>query len=273
MALFIRLHPKGGMSEIITPGKQFCKIMLMNSMGLNVMDRDDDFQTNQYSFTGLSEIYDAFMQDISGAAEIPATRLFGRSPAGMNATGESDLINYYDKIAQLQESKMRPMLEKLLPILCMSVFGEVPDDIEIEFNPVAETSEEQRANLIQQSSSAILSVFQGGLISQRTALKELRQSGTALNMWNNITDEDIENAESDVMSGEQESDMSAMMAGMGNLPTDEENAGNEAQEASGEQVEGVEANESTGQSDNAASAENKSSRRAADSHWWRRNKR
>lgn len=40
--------------------------------------------------------------------------------------------------------------------------------------------------------------------------------------------------------------MSAIMAGMGNLPTDEENAENEAQEASGEQVEGVEANEGAG---------------------------
>lgn len=112
----------------------------------------------------------------------------------MNAAGESDLINCCDKIAQLQESDLRPVLEKLLPIMCMSVFGRVPDDIDIEFNPVAETGEEERANLIQQSSGAILQVFQGGLISRKTALKELRQSGVAYNMWSNIADEDIENA-------------------------------------------------------------------------------
>ena len=71
---------------------------LMNSMGMNVMDKDDDFQTSSYTFTGLSEIYNDFMEDIAGAPEIPATRLFGRAPAGMNATGESDMKNYYDKM-------------------------------------------------------------------------------------------------------------------------------------------------------------------------------
>ncbi len=197
---------------------------LMNSMGVNVMDKEDDFQTNSYTFTGLSEIYNDFMQDIAGAAEIPATRLFGRSPAGMNATGESDLTNYYDKVAQLQESKLRPVIEKLLPVMCMSVFGKIPDDLDFDFNPVCETSEEQRSALIQQSSGAIVSVFQSGLISQRTALMELRQSGVALNMWSNITDEDIENAETETNpQGEEEGgDMGGMMGMMGGEEGEEE---------------------------------------------------
>ena len=187
---------------------------LMSNMGLNVMDKEDDFQTSSYTFSGLSEIYECFMNDIAGAAEIPATRLFGRSPAGMNATGESDLKNYYDKVSQLQEAKLRPIIEKLLPIMCMSVYGAIPDDIDFDFNPVSDTSEEQRSALIQQSSGAIVSVFQSGLISQRTALKELRQSGVALNMWSNITDEDIENAETDTNPQGEEGGMDDMMGGM-----------------------------------------------------------
>lgn len=168
---------------------------LMSNMGMNVMDKEDDFQTNQYTFSGLSDIYDAFMCDIAGAAEIPVTRLFGRSPAGLNATGESDLSNYYDRIAQLQEAQLRPVFEKLLPVMLMSTFGVIPDDWDIEFNPVSETSEQEKANLVKQSADAVVSVFQSGLISQKTALKELRQSGMAYGMWSNITDEDIENAD------------------------------------------------------------------------------
>ena len=60
-------------------------------------------ETHSYSFTGLSDIYESFMMDMAGAAEIPATKLFGRSPQGFNSTGESDLRNYYDMIASLQE--------------------------------------------------------------------------------------------------------------------------------------------------------------------------
>ncbi|MFP3681974.1 DUF1073 domain-containing protein, partial [Pseudomonas sp. SIMBA_041] len=65
------------------------------------------------------------MLDISGASEIPVTRLFGRSPAGMNATGESDLQNYYEVVQQQQESTLGPILDKLLPIICMSEFGAI----------------------------------------------------------------------------------------------------------------------------------------------------
>ena len=113
---------------------------LMSNMGLNVMDKDDDFQTSSYTFTGISDVYELFMADISGAAEIPATRLFGRSPAGMNATGESDLRNYYDKVKQLQEARLRPVLEKLLPVMCCSVFGAVPHDLNFDFTPLRDVS-------------------------------------------------------------------------------------------------------------------------------------
>lgn len=177
---------------------------LMSNMGLNVMDKDDDFVTNQYTFSGLSDVYELFMMDVAGASEIPVTRLFGRSPAGMNATGESDLRNYYDKVRQQQEAQLRPALEKLLPILCMGTWGMLPDELTFDFNPVRDTSDEERASLIQQAANAINSVYQSGIISQRTALKELRQSGATYGMWSNITDEDIENADDGTMPDQGE---------------------------------------------------------------------
>ena len=193
---------------------------LMNSMGLMMMDKDDDFSTTSYTFSGLSDVYELFMQDISGAAEIPATKLFGRSPAGMNSTGESDLTNYYDMISQLQEGQLRPILERIMPVLCLSVWGAIPDDLDFEFNSVRDISDEDRASLIQQMSGSINSVFQSGIISQRTALMELRQSGEPLGMWDNITDEDIDNADDVAGGGEEGGDMgddpmAAMMGAMG----------------------------------------------------------
>lgn len=177
---------------------------LMSNMGLNVMDKDDDFITNQYTFSGLSEVYELFMMDVAGAAEIPVTRLFGRSPAGMNATGESDLRNYYDKVRQQQEAQLRPALEKLLPVLCMSTWGVVPDELTFDFNPVRDTSDEERASLTQQATTAINTVYQSGIISQKTALKELRQSGATFGMWSNITDEDIASADDGTMPDQGE---------------------------------------------------------------------
>lgn len=175
---------------------------LATSMGVQVMDKDDAMESHQYSFAGLPELYRLFMLDVAGAAEIPATKLFGMSPEGMNATGESDLTNYYDSIKQKQETTLRPILEKLLPIMAMSAWGAVPNDIQFEFNPVRNSSDQERANLVQQTSASIISAFQSGLISQQTALRELRRTESYTSMWGSITDEEIETAENQTDMGE-----------------------------------------------------------------------
>ena len=95
--------------------------------------------------------------------------------------------------------------------MCISVWGMVPDDLDFDFNPVRDTSEQERANLIQQGSAAIVSVFQSGLISQKTALKELRQSGATYGMWSNITDEDIDNADDQSDAGMDELGMGGLL--------------------------------------------------------------
>ncbi len=51
---------------------------LRTSFGLQVLSKEDSFENHPYSFSGLSDIYTEFMMDMAGAAEIPATRLFGK---------------------------------------------------------------------------------------------------------------------------------------------------------------------------------------------------
>lgn len=168
---------------------------MMNSQGMQIMGKEDGFETQQYTFAGLSDIYEMFMLDVSGASEIPVTKLFGRSPAGMNATGESDMANYYDSIEEKQEASLKPILDRLLPILCMSEFCAIPDDLDFEFEPVRRPSEEEKKTIATQIATSVAEMFNAGIISQKIALKELRESARATGMWNNITDEDIERAD------------------------------------------------------------------------------
>ena len=184
---------------------------MMSSQGMQIMGQKDQFTTHQYSFAGLSDIYEMFMLDISGAAAIPVTKLFGRSPAGMNATGESDMANYYDSIEEQQEATLRPMLERLLPIMCLSEFGAIPDDLDFEFEPVRRPSEEEKKNILTQTSSSIATLYQAGVISQKIALKELRESSRATGMWNSITDDDIDRADADFGMGGEPPDMMATL--------------------------------------------------------------
>lgn len=121
---------KTGMTDLLSLGdtqlqQDFHNVMqtinwMMNNSGLTIIGKDDEFDSKQYTFTGLNDVYESFMLDIAGACEIPVTRLFGRSPAGFNATGESDLTNYYDSIEEKQEAYLAPILDKLLPVIALS---------------------------------------------------------------------------------------------------------------------------------------------------------
>lgn len=176
--------------------------ILMSSFGINIMSSQDAFETHQYTFSGLSDVYQNFMLDLAGACNMPATKLFGRSPEGMNATGESDMQNYYETVQQSQETTLSPVLDKLLPIMCMSELGAIPDDLDYSFNPIRTPDDKEVAELVDKKSTAITNVYNAGLISQRVAMKELKQLGDSTGMFTTITDEDIDNADDSLHTGE-----------------------------------------------------------------------
>ena len=168
---------------------------IMSNMGIYVMDKDDDFATEQYSFSGLNDIYESFMLDVAGACEMPVTKLFGRNPAGFNATGEGDLTQYYETVEEKQETFLQPVLDKLLPIIFMSTMGSVPEDLDWEFNPCMSVSSKDLADLAQSMASPVFDAFNAGLINKSVALRELKQQSDKTGMWSNITDEVISQAE------------------------------------------------------------------------------
>ena len=138
---------------------------LRTSFGLQLLSAGDTYENHPYSFSGLSEVYEAFMMDMAGAAGIPATRLFGRSPEGMNATGESDLKNYYELIGQMQERHLRPALERLLPVMALSCWGFVPEKLEIQFPSLMTTSPREEAEIRARNTDSLIRAVQAGLLT------------------------------------------------------------------------------------------------------------
>ena len=181
---------------------------IMNNNALMLLDEKASYKSHQYTFSGIGEVYDRFMMDVSGACGIPVTKLFGRSPAGMNSTGESDLQNYYDRIEGDQQTQLLPVLEKLIPIIFISAIGAVPDDLQIVFNPVRRPTNDEKSDLGAKQTTAVVEAFTAGLISQQTALRELQQSSDMTGMWSNITDDIVEKADTETqLMGEEVPDI------------------------------------------------------------------
>lgn len=172
--------------------------MWQSNEGMTLMDSRDAFETHQYSFTGLDNLLMQFGQQIAGATGIPLVRLFGQSPAGFSATGESDLSNYYDNINQQQEGRMRTPLQTLLEVVSLSVMGKpLPDSFKFDFASLWQIDEKTKADVANTVVDAVTKVEESGLISRKTALKELRQSSEVTGIFSHITDEEIEDADDD----------------------------------------------------------------------------
>jgi len=164
--------------------------------GMTVMDKNDTFETTNYTFTGLPDVILQFGQQLAGASQIPLVRLFGQSPAGLNSTGESDLRMYYDGINAKQEAALRPGLTVLVHVMWRSFFGRAaPKDIEFTFVSLWQMSAKDKAEIGKLNTETILGAYEAGVTDRATSMKELRASSGDTGLFSNITDDQVEEAE------------------------------------------------------------------------------
>lgn len=123
--------------------------------GMLLLDANETFEQKTQTFAGLPDVMDRFAQAVCGAADIPMTRLFGRSPAGMNSTGEGDLKNYYDMIRVKQELEITPALANLDEVIIRSALGSRPEEIHFTWIALDQPSEKERVEMGKISADTI----------------------------------------------------------------------------------------------------------------------
>lgn len=166
--------------------------IMENNFGTRVINKGDAIHNTQYTFTGLPDVYDRVMMDVAGAARTPVTKLFGRSPAGLNATGEADLQNYYDYIDGLRETEFRAVIERLLPVMALSAWGMIPDDLSIDFPPMWTPDAKEIAEIAERKSGSVIVAYQNDLLDAATAMQELQNLEEETGLFGKISNDDIE---------------------------------------------------------------------------------
>ena len=124
--------------------------MARNLLNTIAIDTEDKYQVFNIPITGISNLLDNFGQYICALTGIPFTVLFGRSPAGLNSTGNGDLENYYnDVVGKIQKRTLKGPLEKLIKTLQLSKNGPTKgielDNWTIKFNPLWSPSDKEQA--------------------------------------------------------------------------------------------------------------------------------
>lgn len=129
-----------------------------------LMDKEEEYEQKNASFAQLPEVAQVFMQLLSAVADIPMTRLFGMSPAGLNATGESDLRNYYDSLKTFQTTDLDGELEYLNEALIRSALGSRPEEVHYNWRPLWQPTAKEKAEIAGKTAETLDKVHKTGLV-------------------------------------------------------------------------------------------------------------
>jgi phage-related protein (TIGR01555 family) len=138
---------------------------LKSTVNAMIIGGDEEFERKQTSLAGFTDLIQVHLQIAAGAADVPVTRLLGQSPAGLNATGDSDLRNYYDKVRSHQQTDLVDAIERLDEAVVRSATGDYPDEATYEWNPLWQMDANQKATIFKTRVEGVVAVNNTGLIA------------------------------------------------------------------------------------------------------------
>ncbi|MDC4238338.1 anti-CBASS protein Acb1 family protein [Pasteurella multocida] len=160
--------------------------LIKSSTNTLLIDKENEYEQKELTFAGLRDLLIEFRNAVAGAAEMPVTILFGQSVSGL-ASGDEDIQNYHETIHGLQESRLRPVFERLDPIISTMAVGFYPQDWWFEFVSLNEVKQEQKVNMLNTFSAATNILMQNGVLNEIQVANELKESG----LFASISAEDI----------------------------------------------------------------------------------
>lgn len=144
-----------------------------------LLDAAEEWEQKQLHWQGLPEIIEKLLQIVAGAADMPVTRLLGRSPAGLNATGVADLEAYYTMVRARQQNILRPAIERLDEILIRAATGRKPRGLFYEWRSLWSPAVTDLAEVNYKHAQAIEAYSRSGVFTtealQRAAINQLEE--------------------------------------------------------------------------------------------------
>lgn len=142
--------------------------------GVTLLDSSETYEQKKMQLSGIKDLLWNYLEIVSASVGIPATRFLNTSPSGMNATGESDNINYVESLVGLQRSVFKPRL-RVIDSLITKHFGLSDTDMKYEFNCAFPESISEREDRHKVVTDSMVGLVDSGILSPESALSELKK--------------------------------------------------------------------------------------------------
>jgi hypothetical protein len=154
-----------------------------------MLDALDKYEKKGNNFSGLGPVVQEFKSLLCGIADIPATRFWGKSPDGMNSTGDGDMNNYNKRLKGDQDAgQFRRPFNYLYQILGRHALGSIPKGWKVEWNPLSQESSIERATREKMQADTRRIYYDMGAVTAYLVAKQLKEDDT----FSMMDDEDVE---------------------------------------------------------------------------------
>lgn len=145
-------------------------------------DGEDFGRVDAGSLSGVADIMDRMVNLLASVTGIPVTVLMGQAPAGLNATGDSDIRNWYDKLQSEREATLRARANRLVRLLLLSREGPTggiePEGWRVVLPPLWQSTPAEEADLrAKQATVDQIYIDRGVLTPEEVALSRFRAEG------------------------------------------------------------------------------------------------
>lgn len=170
-----------GLADLIAGGQEKVAIKRLEILdkarhvtNTNMIDAELETYTKvASSVAGLSDLMDRYMNKLAAVTGIPVTLLMGMAPAGLNATGDSDVRNWYDRVQSQQKKSLRPPVERIARLMFLSsdyyFDGKEPENWKVQFTKLWQPTEKEEAELEDKKVDTVVKLISNGVMDPNEA--------------------------------------------------------------------------------------------------------
>ena len=165
------------LSDLIATGqedvvKKRLEILGVSRSILNVLliDSDDEnYEKKASSVAGIDNLLGELKHNIAACVGMPQTLLFGRSPAGQNATGDADFRAWYDTVKGEQEDTLIPALHHLVRLLDIAAGTPEVEGRAVMCHPLWQPSQSEQVSTHKTGAEVVALLMDFGIIGPEAA--------------------------------------------------------------------------------------------------------
>lgn len=154
-----------GTNELLNRIKLFLRTRDNQGLFLTDKEREMLYQL-AVPLSGLSELQAQAQEHMAAPTHLPLVVLTGITPAGLNASSDSEIEVFHDWINSSQEQLYTDHITKILHILMLNRFGKIDDDIVFDYVPLKQLTGEALSRVKKTQSEMDVAYIDAGVVDQ-----------------------------------------------------------------------------------------------------------